>query len=140
MQGKTLEEWIKIYEKKAQVKYEPPDKRVRRFYFADKGFAEICVLKDMVVVHQLCGDAKFWKNVAEVIAMEHGLNHLGTWCIRKVEPYIKFFNVEVVETENLGAGLKRYHGKFKDTGKSAIFTPNFIAKNGNIGYLVTWEI
>ena len=140
MAGKPLEEWITIYEKKAQVKYESPDARVRRFYFADKGFAEIGVSKDMVVVHQLCGDARFWKKVAEVIAMEHGINHLGTWCIRKIEPYIRFFYVEIEQVEDLGNGLKRYHGKFKDTGKSAIFTPNFIAKNGNTGYLVTWEI
>ena len=137
---KTLGEWIKFYEKKAKVKYEPPDSRVRRYYFADKGFAEIGISKDMVIVHQLCGDVRFWKRVAEVLAMEHGINHLGTWCIRKIEPYIRFFGVEVVKEENLGEGLTRYHGKFKDTGKSAIFTPKFEAKNGNIGYLVTWEI
>lgn len=135
-----LEEWIEFYEKKAGVKYEPPDQRAIRFYFPDKGFAEIGVTKNMVIVHQLCGDAHFWKQVAEVIAIEHGINHLGTWCIRNIEPYIRYFGVEVESTEDLGEGLKRYHGKFKDTGKSAIFTPNFKAKNGNIGYLVTWEI
>ena len=140
MKGKTLEEWIKFYEEKSHVKYQPPDKRVRRFYFADKGFAEIGTSKDMVIIHQLCGDAKFWKQVAEVLAMERGINHLGTWCIRNIEPYIRFFEVEIIKTEDLGDGLKRYHGKFKNTGKPAIFTPNFKAQNGNIGYLVTWEI
>lgn len=137
---KTLEEWIEIYEKKAQVKYEPPDARVQRFYFADKGFAEIGASKNMVIIHQMSGDGKFWKHVAEIMAMERGINHLGTWCIRNIEPYIRLFEVEIVETEDLGDGLKRYHGKFKDTGKSATFTPNFKAKNGKIGYLVTWEI
>ena len=140
MKGKTLEEWINFYEQKSKVKYEPPDKRVVRYFFSDRGFAEIGITDKMVIVHQLCGDAKFWKQIAEALAMEHGLKHLGTWCIRKIEPYIKFFGVEIEEVEDLGDGLKRYHGKFKDTGKSAIFTPNFKAKNGNVGYLVTWEI
>ena len=142
MEGKTLEEWIKFYEKKSNVEYVPPDKRLKRYFFADKGFAEIGIAdsKDMVIVHQLCGDVRFWKKVAEVIATEHDINHLGTWCIRKIEPYIRFFGVEIVERENLGEGLTRYHGRFKDTGKSAMFTPDFRAKNGNIGYLVTWEI
>ena len=140
MAGKTLGEWIEIYEKKAQVKYETPDERVRRFYFADRGFAEIGATEKMVIIHQMCGDAKFWKQVAEALAMERGIKHLGTWCIRKIEPYIRFFNVEIEKVEELGEGLKRYHGKFKDSGKSAIFTPDFKARNGNIGYLVTWEI
>ena len=137
---KTLEEWIKIYEKKCGVEYEKPDERTKRYYFADKGFAEIGVSEKMVIVHQMCGDARYWKSIAEVLAMEHGLKNCGTWCIRKIEPYIRLFNVEIEKVEELGEGLKRYHGKFKDTGKAAIFTPNFKAKNGNVGYLVTWEI
>ncbi len=137
---KTIEEWIKFYEEKSKVKYEPPDNRVKQFYFPDRGFAEIGASKNMVIIHQLCGDAKFWKNVAEVLAMQLGIKHLGTWCIRKIEPYIRFFGVEIERVEDLGEGLKRYHGKLKDTGKSAVFTPNFRNKNGNIGYIVTWEI
>lgn len=140
MKNRTLEEWIKLYEKKSKVKYETPDARARRYFFADRGFAEIGISKDMVIIHQLCGDAKFWKQVAEAIAQEHGINHLGTWCIRKIEPYIRYFGVEIEKTEENGDGLTRYHGKFKDTGKSALFTPHFHAQNGNIGYLVTWEI
>lgn len=137
---KTLEEWIEFYEKKAGVKYKAPDKRTTRFYFPDKGFAEIGVSKDIVIVHQLCGDAHFWKQVAEVLATEHGIHYLGTWCIRNIKPYIRYFGVKIESTEDLGKGLTRYHGKFKDTGKIATFTPKFEAKNGNIGYLVTWEI
>lgn len=140
MARRTLEEWIKYYEKKTKVKYEPPDARARRYYFEDRGFAEIGVTKNLVVIHQLSGDVRFWKQLAEALAQEHGINHLGTWCIRKIEPYIRFFGVEIEKIENIGEGLNRYHGKFKDTGKVATFTPNFKAKNGNIGYLVTWEI
>lgn len=140
MRGKTLDEWISFYEKKVGAKYEPPDKRTTRFYFPDKGFAEIGATNNMVIIHQMCGDARFWKQVAEVLAMERGINHLGTWCVRKIEAYIRFFGVEIERIENAGDGLKRYHGKFKDTGKSAIFSPHFKCKNGNIGFLVTWEI
>ena len=94
----------------------------------------------MIIIHQLCGDAKFWKQVGEVLAIEHDLRHLGTWCIREIEPYIKFFNAEIERVEDLADGLKRYHCRFKDTGKAATCSPRFRLKNGNIGYMVTWEI
>ena len=74
------------------------------------------------------------------LAKQLGLNHLGTWCIRKIEPYIKFFNVEVDMIEEAGEGLKRYHGHFKDTGKKALFSPRSRNSAGKIVYMVTWEI
>ncbi len=136
---KTLDEWIALYEKKTGSKFErmPVCKLV---YFPDRGFAEFAASKNMIIIHQLCGDAKFWKQVGEVLAMEHGLNHLGTWCIRDIEPYIKFFNAEIENIEELDDGLKRYHCRFKGTGKPALCSPHFKTENGNIGYMVTWEI
>ena len=136
---KTLEEWIALYEKKTGTKFKR-EPICQMAYFPDRGFAEFAATKNMIVIHQLCGDAKFWKQVGEVLAMEHGMNHLGTYCIREIEPYIKFFNVEIERVEELPDGLKRYHGRFKDTGKQATFSPHFKLKNGKIGYMVTWEI
>ena len=100
----------------------------------------IAAIKGMIIIHQLCGDAKFWKQVGEVLALEHGMKALGTWCIRDIEPYIKFFNAEIERMEELPDGLKRYHCRFKDTGKPATCSPRFKTDNGKIGYMVTWEI
>ena len=138
-ENKTLDEWIELYEKKtgAEFKHAP---LCRLAYFPDRGFAEFAAYKDMIIIHQLCGDAKFWKQVGEVLAMEHGLNHLGTWCLRDIEPYIKFFNAEIESVEELPEGLKRYHCRFKDTGKPAMCSPRFKRDDGKITYMVTWEI
>ncbi|MBQ7631075.1 MAG: hypothetical protein IJS81_12835 [Selenomonadaceae bacterium] len=140
MKTKTLEEWIELYEKKTNLKYEDPAPRTIRFYFPDKGFAEIGVAKDMVVIGQTSGDGIFWKQVAEVLAREHGITHLGTWLVREPEPYLKFFGVEIEKVEEKEKGMKRYFGKFKDTGKKALITPQGTMKNGHIRYIVTWEI
>lgn len=136
---RTLDEWIKFYEQKAGVPFER-EPRCRLAWFPDRGFAEFGATNDMIIIYQLCGDAKFWKQVAEVLAMEHGITHLGTWCIREIEPYIRFFNAEIERVEELPDGLKRYHCRFKDTGKAVTCSPRFWAKNGNVGYMVTWEI
>jgi len=101
---RTLEEWIKIYEKKTGTEFKA-DPRAKLQFDAEKGFAEIGAVEGMVVIGQLCGDAKHWKNLAERLAQQLGINHLGTWCIRKIEPYIKFFNVEIEMTEEAGEGL-----------------------------------
>lgn len=93
--NKTLEEWIALYEKKTKLKYETPDPRTVRFYFPDRGFAEIGVTKDMVVIGQLSGDGIFWKQVAEILAAERKIKNLGCWLVREVEPYLKLFGVEI---------------------------------------------
>lgn len=136
---KTLEEWIAFYEQKTGTKFKA-EPRCRLVWFPDRGFAEFAVANNMIIIHQLCGDAKFWKQVAEVLAMEHDLHHLGTWCIREIEPYIKFFNAEIEHVEELPDGLKRYHCRFKDTGKAAMCSPRFQREDGGITYMVTWEI
>lgn len=140
MKSKTLEEWIEIYEKKTNLKYEEPDPRTIRFYFPDRGFAEIGVAKDMVVIGQTSGDGIFWKQVAEVLARTRGIKQLGTWLVREPEPYLKLFGVEIEKVEEKEKGMKRYFGKFKDTDKKALITPQGIMKNGHIRYVVTWEI
>lgn len=136
---KTLDEWIKLYEEKTGVPFRP-EPRCRLIYFPDRGFAEFAAANNMIIIHQLCGDAKFWKQVAEVLAIEHDLTHLGTWCIREIEPYIRFFNAEIERVEELPDGLKRYHCRFKDTGKPVTCSPRFKREDGKITYMVTWEI
>ena len=140
MKTRTLEEWIKIYETKTKLKYEKPDPRTVRFFFPDRGFAEIGITQDMVVIGQMSGDGVFWKQVAEILAKERKISHVGTWIVRNVEAYIKFFGVEIEDVEEKESGLKRYRGKFKSTGKKVLLTPQGKIRNGNIRYIATWEI
>ena len=139
MAEKTFDEWVKIYEKKTGIEFKP-ESRARLKFEPDKGFAEFGVYKDMVIIGQTCGDAKYWKKLGEDIARQLGLNHLGTWCCRRIEPYIKLFDVEIEMVEEAGEGLKRYHGRIKDTGKRAMFSPRSRNTAGNVVYMVTWEI
>lgn len=136
---KSFEEWVEQYEKKTGVKFEPDDRATLHFD-PEKGFAEVGVLKNMVIIGQLAGDAKYWKRLAEEFARKLNISHLGTWCIRNIEAYIRFFGVEIEEIEDAGGNLKRYHGRIKDTGKPALFSPRSINSAGNIVYMVTWEI
>lgn len=136
---KTFEDWVKIYEQKTGTEFKP-EPRARLKFEPEKGFAEYGVYEDMVVIGQVCGDAKYWKKLGEDIARQLGLNHLGTWCCRKIEPYIKFFDVEIEMTEDAGEGLKRYHCRQKENGKKAMFSPRSRNSAGHVVYMVTWEI
>lgn len=120
MKAKTLEEWISLYEKKTRTKFEP-DARAKLLFDAEKGFAEIGVTKDMVIIGQTCGEAKFWKQTAEIMAKARGITHLGTFCIRNVKAYMKLFGAEIEKIEDAGAGYQRYHCRLKKTGKPALF-------------------
>ena len=138
--NKTLEEWIELYEKKTNLKYEEPDGRLKRFFFPDRGFAEIGATPNMIFIKQVSGDGLFWKQVAEVLAMASGITHLGTWIVRDPESYRELFNVEIEKVEEAEPEMKRYYGKFKDTGKNVLATAQGRMANGNIRYIVTWEI
>lgn len=138
--SKTLEEWIALYEEKTNLKYEDPDPRTIRFFFPDRGFAEIGLTKNMVVIGQMSGDGIFWKQVAEVLAKARGINHLGSWLVREPELYLKLFGAEITKVEENEKDMKRYYGIFKDTGKKVLITPQGRMNNGNIRYIVTWEI
>ena len=101
------------------TKNETPDKRTIRFFFPTRGFAEIGATKDMVVIGQMSGDGIFWKQVAEVLALERGITHLGSWLVRNPETYIKLFGVEIENVKESIPDMKRYYGKFKGVMKMA---------------------
>ena len=123
--SRTLDEWIKIYEKKTNLKYEDTDKRMTRYFFPERGFAEIGITNDMV---------------AEILAMERGITHLGCFLVREPESYLKFFGAEIEHTEDVGDNLKRFFCKFKDSDKKALISPQGRMTNGNVRWIVTWEI
>lgn len=104
-QGKTLSEWIKIYEEKTKDKVEVPY-GYRLFYLAERGFAIISPVvqeiggNGLVFVYQTCGDAKFWRDFAEItFAAPLGLDAVCTACTRHIKPYIRSFGWEILEEQ-----------------------------------------
>ena len=136
----SLEDWIAFYEKKTGEKFERQEDWTF-FYHPEKGFCQYGSTKDMVIINQLCGDIHFWKDRAEEIAKAMGINHLGTWYIRKnVRPYARLLGFEIYKEEELPDGLKRYYGRNKVTGKEGLASPAFRYESGRQAYFITWEI
>ena len=137
---KTLEEWIAFYNRKASGDKFNRDNRYELYYLPDKGFCEIGMTSDMVIINQLAGDARFWKNEATKLAQKLGYKMCGTWCVRReIAAYIRLFGYKIVFTDEVADGLKRYHCIHRKTGKKGLVSPAY--KDGTIqAYFVTWEV
>ena len=137
--NKTLDEWIDFYNKKAPEKFER-NENFALFYLPDKGFCELAVGQKTVTVWQVCGDGRFWKNIAETVARNHGRKvcaaiyggREGFHAWRRLFG----FTIERVEEKD---GLKRYHGKTKNGGW-ALATECIFNVDGRLGAYVTWEV
>lgn len=138
--NKTLDEWIEFYNRKAGGDKFHRDERYAMYYLPDKGFCEIGATQDMVIIHQLAGDARFWRDKASDLAQKLGYKMCGTWCVRKeIKAYIRLFGYEIMTTEDLADGLKRYICRHKKTEKHGLVSPAY--KDGDIqAYFVTWEV
>lgn len=134
----TLEEWIKRYNSKTPAPFKR-DERYELFFLPDKGFCEVGKDDNMVIIHQLCGDARFWKEKISEMARKTGAKKCGTWCIRQqIKAYIRLFGYTVYKTEKTSDGLDRYYGETKD-GKKGLMSPAFRFTTGEQAYFVTWE-
>jgi hypothetical protein len=134
----TLEEWIEKYNKKTPTKFER-DEKYDLFFLPDKGFCEVGMTGDMVIIHQLCGDARFWKEKVSEMARTIGVKKCGTWCVRQqIKAYIRLFGYTVYKTEKTTEGLTRYYGREKN-GKEGLMSPAFRFETGEQAYFVTWE-
>ena len=141
----TLEEYIKLYEKKTKDKFKPKD-GFKLFYFPDRGFCEIGVTtvyngQKMMIIYQLCGDGKFWRDYATLTAQNLNIKKIGSICIRKnVEAYIIFWGVKITKKEPLDNGSFIYYAENKE-GKAARLAPIRIHDDpSRISYFVTWEV
>ena len=142
----TLEEYIKKYEKKTKDKFKPKN-GFKLFYLPDRGFCEIgltAVHADksvMLVIYQLCGDGKFWRDYATLTAQNLNIKKIGSICIRKnVEAYIRFWGFKITKKEPLDDGSFIYYAENKD-GKTARLAPVRIHDDpSRISYFVTWEV
>lgn len=135
----TLQEWIEKYNKKAPEPFKR-NERFDLFFLPDKGFCEVGMTDDMVIIYQLCGDARFWRDKVSDMARKIGAKMCGTWCVRKeILAYIRLFGYKITHTEDLPDGLKRYHAIHKDTGKEGLVSPAFRFEGGEQAYFITWQ-
>lgn len=141
----TLEDYIKKYEEKTKDKFKPKE-GFKLFYLPDRGFCEIGVItvfnkQQMLVIHQLGGDGKFWRDYATLIAQSLNIKKIGSICIRKnVEAYIRFWGFKITKKEPLDDGSFIYYAKNKE-GKTARLAPIHIHDDtSRVSYFVTWEV
>lgn len=137
----TLDEWIELYNKKNPLDKYHRDGRYTLFYKPDKGFCEVLIGGDMVVIGQLCGDARYWKDAIDSAAEKAGIKHGGTINIRdNPVAYLRLFGYKVVKTEDLSDGTVRYQAVHKNTKKKGFASPAFRYKDGKQAFYVTWDI
>ena len=141
----TLEEYIKKYEEKTRDKFKPKD-GFKLFYLPDRGFCEIGVTtvfdkQKMMIIYQLCGDGKFWRDFALLLAQTLKIDKLGSICIRKnIKAYIRFWGFKITKKEPLNDGSFIYYAQNTE-GKTARLSPIHIHDDtSRISYLVTWEV
>nr|DAY12444.1 MAG TPA: hypothetical protein [Caudoviricetes sp.] len=94
--SRTLAEWIEVYEKKTGDKFSVP-KGYGLSYLAERGFAQMRLdyKTKMIVIYQVCGDGKFWRDYAELYAAGIGFECVATMCTRSIKPYIRAFGWKI---------------------------------------------
>ena len=133
----TLEEWIQFYEEKSKEKFEIPPS----FIFQWMPYRGFSVMKPdiegkILMIFSTCGDGRFWRDVAEMLALSKGLTRLMTVCIRKIEPYIRFWHWKIEEVQEVN-GQKRYFCK-DDLGRNVLITHRgFIEETQLPTYVIT---
>ena len=137
--NKTLKEWIKIYEKKSGEKF-VRDESYELFYLPDKGFCKIKISGGIIIVNQVCGDGRFWKDFSNEIARRMGLKVGKVYFIRKnPKAYIRLLGFKIVEEKENPQGTKDFIC-VNDEGKNATVISAYKDKNGNDIYRVMWEV
>ena len=137
--GKKLEEYIELYNRKADSPFEH-DPRYQLFFNPEHGFCEIANVGSMIIAGQLCGDIKFWRNAIEEVARVSGINTCGTFCVRHIKPYIRAAGFKIEKEEPLEIGFTRYYCIDPKTGQKATCSPGFKDAKGNIAHYVTWKV
>lgn len=119
--GKSLRQWVELYERKTGDKAElPPGFRLT--YLAERGFISMKPVPKgkMMFVYQVCGDAKFWRDYAELVSITMGLCRVCTICTRHIRPYIRGFGWEILKEECING---QYRFRCQDsTGRLVIIT------------------
>lgn len=133
----SLKEWIKIYEDKTGDTFGVPE-GYRFFYMAERGFASMKpdFKTRLMVVYQVCGDGKFWRDFAELtFAVPLGLDAVCTICTRPIKPYIRGFGWEILD-EQCKDGQYRFLCQ-DSSGRPVMITHKDVQPSGLPEYWVT---
>lgn len=135
--NKILDEWIEAYNKKIPEGFKR-DENFAFFYLPDKGFCEVATDGTIMIMGQVSGDGRFWRDFAEKLAREFNINVCGTKCARKeFKAWIRLFGFKIDKWDEEN-GLKRYYGTDKN-GCWGIMT-EYELDTGDSQYYVTWEV
>lgn len=123
---KTLQGWIDMYEKKTKDKFAVPN-GFRLMYLPERGYTinKIDVENDMVMVYSVCGDGRFWFDMAKLQASQVGINHVCSIVTRHIKPYIKFMGFEILKEWEYQGKLSHAEHRYlcqDELGRKVIFT------------------
>lgn len=136
---KTIEEWISLYEKKTGEAFRQ-EEGFRLFFLPERGFCQMRVEGELLIVRQVCGDGKFWFDHSQLLASVVGCKAIGTFAVRKnIEAFIRLCGYRIDCTEELPDGLKRYFCTHKD-GTWGQASPHGKRDDGSVVYMVTREV
>ena len=133
----TLDEWIRFYEDKSGEKLEVPKNFIFQWH-PYRGFS--VMMPDLegkiLMIYSTCGDGRFWRDVAEMLALNNGMTKLMTICIRKIEPYIRFWHWKIQNVQEVD-GQKRYFC-IDDMERNVLITHRGVNEETNLPtYVVT---
>lgn len=119
--ARTFEEWQEVYKDKTGDYISVP-KGFTLNFLEHRG---VCVMKPdyesgIFIIYDLCGDAKFWRDLAELFCRQNGLKCISTICTRKIRPYIRFWGWKIQKEEHVN-GQERYFCK-DDMGRWIVIT------------------
>lgn len=136
-----MQSWIDKFNRDTGDKFER-DNRFELFFLPDKGFCELGTTDNMLIINQLCGDGRFWKDKVDEVARQLGsISFCGCTCIvRNIKAYIRLFGYKIESVVSLSDGASQFLCRHKKTGKEGKVSPAFIYKDtGRQAYYVTWE-
>ncbi len=135
--ARTIEEWISLYEQKTGDKMYIPEGFVLN-YLPDRGFALLKADLDtgIMIIYHLCGDSKFWRDVAELIAKNSNLKCISSIATRSIRPYMRFWHWDIVKEFDID-NQKKFICKDEQGRKVVITHKGFDDKSNTPTYFVT---
>lgn len=95
---KTLDEYMALYEQKTGEAFEF-NSNFSFFYEPEHGFCEYNATETDLYIWQMCGDLKYWINIAYETARRMGLNTISSFVVRKPKPFIRALGFKIVDSE-----------------------------------------
>lgn len=135
--SRNLREWVEIYKNKTGEDVLLP-KGFVMYWLPERGFAQmkVDVEGSILMIHMMCGDIRFWLDMAKLMCMQNNIDHISSICTRTIESYIRIFNWQVVEEFNKD-GFKRFICR-DSAGCKVMISPKGVDENsGEVSYWVT---